>query len=888
MPLPLFRKLPQPWGLFLLFVMLLPSTALAGQLEMSTDRPGLDYSHFQLASPDPNLCMQACLDQAQCEAMTYVHPRNSGEQAHCWLKTGVPQAKASDCCVSWVKDSGAPPQGNGEDFQVEDLTMEKDVDRPGNDYTHFALAAPDPKLCMQACADDPKCMAYTYVKPTSSSAQARCWLKGQVPQAKPNKTCISGVKRTGGDQNGPGAADKGKPNLEYDPNRTGRLQTITLRSTTGDVLEQVTVEVLDGLAILDGDMVLGPKQYILNPAPVEETVPVTGDYNTRKSALLALSNRVFLWPNGVIPYEIDSELKSRPDQIKEIHSAVQTLNNDTNLHLVPRTNESVFLKYVKNDGDGTFADVGYPGWIHTFHVTSEVQEVNLASWATASDIIHETLHVAGCRHEQSRNDRDAYVKIIEDNVIGDKLHNFEKYVVAHKDMGPYDYESIMHYPEGAFCKTDITGSCVGKTIVALKPLPPNFLLGFASNLSSGDIDGVNALYPITLGFSGGHKWGGGNVPTAVAFGDIDGDGREEMAVARSTDQNDCFYILQLSPDPNSREPVIFSKSSDYFHGTCQATDIALGDVNGDGKDEIGVTLKTGKGNRVFILNPFDVRKPGHDVITPLHRAGSGWGSGNYATCIAFGNVDSDPAQEVAFGRKSDRNARFYLLDDQNHDFNPIDTDLGAEWGGNAYTTDIAFGDTLGDGRDELAVGRFISGDNPRWIVYSLENGKLRNIQSGGHKWTQFPHASATSVAFGNIDQDPKLELGVTGKTKGQNRFAILNDGDHGFGQIWPTPGFACPWGEDNYPTAIAFGDYDGDGIDEIGLSRRSDRNSRYYVFDDASNYFALLDSGGQNWGEDNYATGIAFGDANGDGKDDYGIIRKSNDNMRYALYLKGR
>lgn len=73
--------------------------------------------------------------------------------------------------------------------------MEYDTDRPGLDYKNFDLPYAEPMLCQQACLDDPKCKAWTYVKPnTIQGPNPRCWLKYAVPQPHHATCCISGVK----------------------------------------------------------------------------------------------------------------------------------------------------------------------------------------------------------------------------------------------------------------------------------------------------------------------------------------------------------------------------------------------------------------------------------------------------------------------------------------------------------------------------------------------------------------------------------------------------------------------------------------------------------------------------------------------------------------------
>jgi len=73
-------------------------------------------------------------------------------------------------------------------------TLREDINLPGMDYRNFSLPSPDPKLCEQACSDDPKCMAFTYVKPSIQGREARCWLKSEVPRAVRDSCCVSGVK----------------------------------------------------------------------------------------------------------------------------------------------------------------------------------------------------------------------------------------------------------------------------------------------------------------------------------------------------------------------------------------------------------------------------------------------------------------------------------------------------------------------------------------------------------------------------------------------------------------------------------------------------------------------------------------------------------------------
>lgn len=74
------------------------------------------------------------------------------------------------------------------------LTFEPNIDRAGLDFSGFDLSRPLPDLCLAACAKNPKCEAYTFVKPGVQGPNARCYLKSGRPSPSSNTCCTSGVK----------------------------------------------------------------------------------------------------------------------------------------------------------------------------------------------------------------------------------------------------------------------------------------------------------------------------------------------------------------------------------------------------------------------------------------------------------------------------------------------------------------------------------------------------------------------------------------------------------------------------------------------------------------------------------------------------------------------
>jgi hypothetical protein len=170
-------------ALTVLWVVLAPALAQVG-----FDRPGGDYTSFQVRTGDPAVCAARCDRESRCRAWSFAYPSAVGPRAVCWLKSSVPQRVENSCCVSGVSGAGViEPRANGIEFGI---------DRFGGDYRAFDMP-PDPtgSVCAVACANDPRCRAWTYLRPGYGPASARCHLKSRVTTPRPRPCCISGVVR---------------------------------------------------------------------------------------------------------------------------------------------------------------------------------------------------------------------------------------------------------------------------------------------------------------------------------------------------------------------------------------------------------------------------------------------------------------------------------------------------------------------------------------------------------------------------------------------------------------------------------------------------------------------------------------------------------------------
>ncbi|XP_041952289.1 meprin A subunit alpha [Alosa sapidissima] len=154
----------------------------------------------------------------------------------------------------------------------------------------------------------------------------------------------------------------------------------------------------------------------------------------------------------------------------------------------PYEGESTYLSFTKLDGCWSF--VGDFGTGQNLSIGARCD--------TRAIVEHELLHALGFYHEQSRSDRDDYVKIHWDQILEGKEHNFNKYEDDFiTDLNtPYDYESIMHYRPLSFNK-DPNIPTITTAIPAF-----NNVIGQRLDFSAVDLERLNRKYecaaPLTL------------------------------------------------------------------------------------------------------------------------------------------------------------------------------------------------------------------------------------------------------------------------------------------------------------------------------------------------------------------------------------------------------
>jgi hypothetical protein len=385
----------------------------------------------------------------------------------------------------------------------------------------------------------------------------------------------------------------------------------------------------------------------------------------------------------------------------------------------------------------------------------------------------------------------------------------------------------------------VAGTCDTSTGACSNPNAQNGIFCSTGICESG------ACYDPTLAFGAAQNTPAGSSAIAVAAGDVNGDGKQDLVVANELISGTVTVLL-------GNGDGTFASGGTVAAGVVPDA-VTLADLNGDGKLDMVV------GGDISI-----------GPVVPGLKVFLGNGDGTFQSPTNY-TTSNQPTQIVAVDLNGDG-----TLDLVSSDFVGSDLRVLLGNGDGTFQPSVSYASASARTPNSVAVGDF-NGDGKPDLVSANFNSNNMSVWLGNGDGTFQPVVTYTtgapgaiSVAVGDLNRDGKLDV-VVANENSSNVGALLGNGDGTFQT-------AVTYATGSFPAAVVLKDFDGDLRLDIAVINAGGNSASVLEGNGDGTFQTAL-----TYAVGTLPLGLASADFNGDGKPDLATANVRSNNVSVLL-----
>jgi Ca2+-binding RTX toxin-like protein len=360
----------------------------------------------------------------------------------------------------------------------------------------------------------------------------------------------------------------------------------------------------------------------------------------------------------------------------------------------------------------------------------------------------------------------------------------------------------------------------------------------------------------------------GTAPKSVSIGDINGDGKPDLAVANMSDNT--ASILLNTTATGATTPT-FAPKVDFATGTGSYS-VSIGDINGDGKPDLAVANLSSTSASILL------NTTATGATTPTFATNVDFATGISPHSVSIGDINGDGKPDLATANWGSSNTSILLNTTATGATTPTFATT-VDFSTGSYPYSVSIGDINGDGKPDLALAVPNLNSNTTSIF-------LNTTTTGATTPTFAPKVDfATgsfpkSVSIGDINGDGKPDL-ATANFNGNTASILLNT--TATGATTPTFATKVDFTTGTNPRSVSIGDINGDGKPDLAVANYNSSTASILLNTTATGATTPTFATKVDFTTGTNPQSVSIGDINQDGKPDLAVANYNNSTASILL-----